>query len=70
MTTTYEQFIESKVDFQNTYGFDTTDTDLNPILKPHQKDIIRWAVKGGRRAIFAAFGMGPACEQHPSRPAC
>jgi len=61
--TTYEQFVESKVDFQNTYGFDTTDADLNPILKPHQKDIIRWAVKGGRRAIFAAFGMGKSVIQ-------
>jgi hypothetical protein len=37
MTTTYEQFVESKVDFQNTYGFDTTDADLNPILKPHAR---------------------------------
>ena len=47
--TTYEQFVESKVDFQNTYGFDTTDADLNPILKPHQKlDRVKDLAEGWR----------------------
>jgi len=36
---------------------------MNPALKPHQKDSVLWAVKGGRRALFAAFGLGKtACE--------
>src|SRR5699024_2193016 len=29
----------------------------------HQRDIVQWAVKGGRRAIFAAFGMGKSIIQ-------
>lgn len=32
------------------------DWTVNPILKDHQKAIVRWAIEGGRRAIFAAFG--------------
>lgn len=27
-------------------------------LKPHQLDICNWAIRGGRRAIFAQFGLG------------
>jgi hypothetical protein len=35
----------------------------HPILKPHQSDIVRWAVRGGRRAIFARFGLGKTMMQ-------
>lgn len=59
----YDRFIESKVRFDQTFGFDVSDVDLHRILKPHQRDIVRWAVKGGRRAIFAAFGMGKSVMQ-------
>lgn len=31
--------------------------ELNPALKPHTRDIVRWAVKGGKRAVFASFGL-------------
>lgn len=27
-------------------------------LKPHQVDLCQWAIRGGRRAIFAQFGLG------------
>lgn len=26
--------------------------------KPHQGDLCRWAIRGGRRGIFASFGLG------------
>lgn len=60
---TYESFLLDKVRFDDTYGHEVADVDLNPILKPHQRDIVRWAVKGGRRAIFAAFGLGKSVMQ-------
>ena len=63
MTTTYEEFLRGKVDFERFYGFDVTAEQVHPILKPHQSDIVRWAVKGGRRAVFAAFGMGKSIIQ-------
>ena len=52
----YYDFIKSKVAVAEQSGFDVA--DLNPALFPHQADSVRWALKGGRRAIFAAFGNG------------
>ena len=33
------------------------------MLKPHQRLIVRWALKGGCRAIFASFGLGKSFMQ-------
>ena len=52
----YKEFIKSKVAIAKQSGFDAT--ELNKALFPHQADSVRWALKGGRRAIFAAFGNG------------
>jgi hypothetical protein len=32
-------------------------------LKDHQRHIVRWAVEGGRRALFEAFGLGKSIQQ-------
>jgi hypothetical protein len=61
--TAYDEFIAEKVNFDTSCGFQVTDADVNEILKPHQRDIVRWAVSGGRRAIFAAFGLGKSVMQ-------
>ena len=60
---TYDQFIRDKVSFRSSCGFETEASDVHSLLKPHQRDIVRWAVKGGRRAIFAAFGLGKSLMQ-------
>lgn len=39
-------------------GFEIDKNKLNPVMLPHQKDIVAWAIKGGCRAIFAKFGLG------------
>ncbi|MFS0715496.1 DNA methyltransferase [Arthrobacter sp. 1P04PC] len=59
----YTEFLKAKADFERNYGQPVTATAVNPILKDHQRDIVRWAVEGGRRAIFAAFGMGKSIMQ-------
>lgn len=59
----YRTFIEGKIAFDSRQGFDVADADIHPILKPHQRDIVRWACAGGRRAIFAAFGLGKSVMQ-------
>jgi hypothetical protein len=61
--TTYLDFLKQKVDFDRTFGFPVGDEEIHPILKPHQRAIVRWAVHGGRRAIFAAFGLGKSVMQ-------
>jgi DNA modification methylase len=63
MTATYEEFLIEKVNFDRSFGFPVPASAINPILKPHQRDIVRWAVAGGRRAIFAAFGLGKSIMQ-------
>lgn len=67
---TYQHFLDGKIDFTKTYGFVVDDTELSPIFqpdnpnfKPHQAAVIKWAVKGGRRAIFADFGLGKSVMQ-------
>ena len=45
------------------FGFAITDEEINPILKPHQRDIVRWLVRMGRAACFAAFGLGKSVIQ-------
>lgn len=59
----YDDFLAAKVDFRRDYGQPVRADAVNPILKPHQAAIVRWAVAGGRRAIFAAFGLGKSVIQ-------
>ncbi|MFN6266737.1 MAG: DNA methyltransferase [Alphaproteobacteria bacterium] len=44
-------------------GFDIKPEAAHPCLYPHQRDIVRWAVQGGNRAIFASFGLGKSVMQ-------
>lgn len=59
----YTEFLKAKASFEKDYGQAVTADSVNPLLKEHQRDIVRWAVEGGRRAIFAAFGMGKSMMQ-------
>lgn len=54
----YDAFLAEKVNFRRSFGFDVSDDEIHPSLKPHQRLITRWAVAGGRRAVFAGFGLG------------
>ncbi|MEY1677272.1 DNA methyltransferase [Gordonia sp. ABKF26] len=60
---TYSDFLTAKVDFDRHYGFDIDLDAVHPVLFDHQRRIVQWAVKGGRRAIFAAFGLGKSLMQ-------
>ena len=59
----YRQFLRDKVVMSKDLGFPIEPGEVNPILKPHQVDCVRWAIRGGRRAIFAAFGLGKTMMQ-------
>ncbi len=63
MTVLYDEFLRAKVKLAEQFGFDVADSDINPILKPHQRDIVRWLVRMGRAACFAAFGLGKSVIQ-------
>ena len=57
----YNKFLENKVVIAEDFGFEPI-PNLE-ILKPHQDDIVNWCVRGGRRAIFASFGLGKTFMQ-------
>lgn len=58
---TYEEFLKTKaVDAPRT-GFDAG--QIHESAKPFQTDIIRWALKRGRAAIFADTGLGKTFMQ-------
>lgn len=59
----YRAFLEQKVKFDNAVGFDVDPGELNPALKDHTRAMVRWALLGGRRALFAAFGLHKTCAQ-------
>ncbi|MHC1549417.1 DNA methyltransferase [Phyllobacterium sp. K27] len=59
----YVDFLKNKVRLAPVSGFEISDDEVNPILKPHQAAIVKWAVRGGKRAIFAAFGLGKSVIQ-------
>lgn len=59
----YLAFLRAKVRVAAQLGFDVDDSDIHPILKPHQRDGVRWACAGGRRALFEAFGLGKSVQQ-------
>lgn len=58
----YREFLEGKRTQAPTSGFDPGD-GVSGALFDFQRDIVRWAVIGGRRAIFAAFGLGKSLMQ-------
>lgn len=57
----YLEFLESKIVVAESFGFNPFDNI--EILLPHQNDIVNWCIKGGRRAIFASFGLGKTVMQ-------
>lgn len=59
----YIEFLKKKMAISSQTGFDIEDSDLTPSLFPHVKDTVRWAVKGGCRAIFSSFGMQKTVTQ-------
>ena len=59
----YDRFIRSKVCVEKAGESPFADAVLSPRLLPHQAAAVRWALAGGRRAIFAAFGLGKTVMQ-------
>ena len=53
----YNDFLRAKIKLAPRKGFDVPLEQINPGLKPHTRDIVRWALQGGQRAVFASFGL-------------
>ena len=59
----YMEFLKSKMAIAKDTGFEIESSEINSVLLPHQRDIVKWAVHGGRRAVFAQFGLGKTIIQ-------
>lgn len=59
----YDAFLRAKFALAPQSGIPCDPAEVSPILKPHQRDSVVWAVQGGRRALFHAFGLGKTLQQ-------
>ena len=62
----YREFLAQKVQFDHGCGIPCTPEhllEIFPMLKPHQAAVASWAITGGRRGIFANFGLGKTFMQ-------
>lgn len=57
----YKEFLENKIIVAEKFGFKPYKN--KDILLPHQNVIVDWCIEGGRRAIFASFGLGKTVMQ-------
>jgi hypothetical protein len=58
----YEQFIADKSPAYVPCGFDPV-SPMPEAIKPFQRDIVAWACKRGKAAIFAGTGLGKTLQQ-------
>ena len=49
---TYKEFLESKIELATDSGFVVEPERINKALKPHQRDAVLWALKGGTQSVI------------------
>lgn len=59
----YNEFLQRKIDIAEETGFEISESELSDILLPHERDAVRWALKGGKRALFESFGLGKTIQE-------
>lgn len=59
----YDEFLESKRALAAPVGRDCDVSEIHKKLFPFQRDIVRWAVRKGRCAVFADTGLGKTFMQ-------
>lgn len=63
MTADYATFLAGKQSRIETPGRTVATTDIHPMLHPWQNELVRWAVRTSRAAIWADTGMGKTVMQ-------
>jgi len=59
----YAEFLRAKRLTVPPVGFEVAPEQVNPLLFPFQRDIVRWALRLGRAALFANVGLGKTAMQ-------
>ena len=60
---TYEQFLAQKASVIPVCGFAFDKAEMNPNMFEWQKDIVCWALKKGKAALFEDCGLGKTIQQ-------
>lgn len=63
MTTAYTDFLAGKRRTAPDAGFEVPVEAISPVLFEFQRDIVRWALKKGRAAVFTTTGSGKTLIQ-------
>lgn len=61
--TDYAEFLLKKSRCVSASGFDVDDASIHAALYPFQRDIVRWALRRGRAALFEDCGLGKTIQQ-------
>lgn len=59
----YQEFLNQKRLVVEPSGFTVKDDEINPMLFPFQRDIVRWALRRGKAALFEDCGLGKTPQQ-------
>lgn len=59
----YESFLQSKLLVSSPSGFDALESGLPLRLYPYQRDLVKWACKRGKAALFTMTGTGKTAMQ-------
>ena len=59
----YLDFVAAKAVAAPKQGLALDIGNINPLLHRHQPVLVKWLVEGGRRALFANFGLGKTMIQ-------
>ena len=62
-TVAYETFLKSKVSRIKEIGFQVEEGEVNSLLFPWQNEIVRWACRLGKAALFEECGAGKTLQQ-------
>jgi DNA modification methylase len=54
----YDDFLKTKIVADKSSGFEVDPGDVNSRLFPFQREVVRWALRRGRAAIWAECGLG------------
>lgn len=57
----YDAYVAGKIIEAKPSGFECG--DLNPALFPYQRDIVRWAIRRGKAALFEYPGLGKSIQE-------
>lgn len=59
----YEEFLASKRQVVQASGFEVGPDEINPMLFPHERDLVLYALRKGRAGLFADTGLGKTFMQ-------